>query len=350
MKKFTKIIVTIMVIVLSCFALTACDNENDTTTNNDSSQETTNEKITYKIAVPDGAPALSVANIVNGSLKSELRENQNISLDIQKPNLIKTSVQGKKVDIAILPTNLAYNLYKASIKNNDSDPYIMIGTATYGNLYIVGKNAHANFQDLKGKTLYSIGRDMIPHKILEKVATANSLELNILNDNQTIASNKINVKFVADVFSAIEADKNAEVFGLLGEPAVTVAKAKKGLKPCFDMQALYKDATNSTATDYPQAIVIARKSFITKNNAFVTTFMKNMVANQTFIVENKADLTNILQNNTYGTKSTSGFPAPSIEKCAIKVKTASSAKEEVKTLLNNFDLTVEDGFFSDLTF
>lgn len=334
-KKILAIVLTIVSIV-SCFSLTACNNDSNT----------------IRIVVPDGAPALSVTTVINDGIK--MPSNTKLKLDIVKADTITSEVTGKKCDIAILPSNAAYKIYNDSVKNGDKDPYVMLATATYGNLFVVGKTALNGIIDLKGKTLYSIGQGAVPHKILEKVAGLNSIELNIIADKKDVVTDKINVIFVSDglaVNTNLKEDANA--FGLLGEPAVTGSKKQDNLVS-LDMQEEYQKATNSSEKGYPQAVVVARKSFIDSNGDIVKNFLQKMVLNMDYVnnKDNQKNITDILKGNKYGNPSATTFPPQSISGCNIIVKSSKDAKEDVITFLKTLTGApkIDEGFFYEITY
>lgn len=339
MKKKLLIILTAIFVVVLSFGLTACN---------------PTPKIT--IVAPDGAPALSITNIVKDGLSS-VTKGEELAINIQSPAQVKADIEGKKCDIAIVPTNIAYAIYKNSLEKGDKDPYIMLATSTYGNLFIVGKNVTNNINDLVGKVVYSIGENAVPHKVFEKIAKSNGLELNKIENIVNAQPDKINVIFKADgpaILGALDKAnaEGKEAYGLLGEPAVSTGAKAKGYKVCFDIQQLYKDATNSENLGYPQAIVVARQSFINSHNALVKEFLNKMVQNIEFInnTTEPNTITDILQKNCFGTKSASNFPPATVKGCNIKVLSAQNAKNDVKMLLNNiFPFDIDDAFFSDIT-
>lgn len=336
MKKKILSIILAIVSVVSCFALTACSNNTNT----------------VRIVVPDGAPALSVTTVIKDGIK--MPQDTKLQIDIVKADTITSEVTGKKCDIAILPSNAAFKIYNDSVKNGDKDPYVMLATATYGNLFVVGKTTLTSISDLTGKIVYSIGQGAVPHKILEKVAGLNSIELNIITDKKDAIQGKINVIFVSD---GLEVNTNlkedATAFGLLGEPAVTGSK-KQGNVVSLDMQAEYQKATNSTEKGYPQAVVVARKSFIESNGEIIKTFLQKMVANMDYVnnKDNQKTITDVLKGNKYGNPSATTFPPQSISGCNIIVKSTKTAKQDVVTFLKTLTGApkIADGFFYEIEY
>ncbi len=341
-KKFVLSLFIIALCIVSLFAFVACNN---------------NKVTTYKIAVPDGAPALAVTSLVKNGLS--LGENEAMQLDIVNASTIANEVQGKKCDVAIMPTNAAYGLYVKSTQAGDTNPYIMVGTATYGNLFIVGKTDVSDFSNLKGKIIYSIGQNAVPHFVLKTIAESKGIVFNVITDTAQKDAEKLNVMFVGDGTAVIGALQSAaDAYGVLGEPAVTIGTTKigttkKGLKNYFDMQELYQAATSSTTYGYPQAVVIAKKSFVQNNEQIVKAILKTIKEGETWLAkaENQQQVTSILTSNSFGTKSATTFPASSIAKCNVKILAVANAKTDCETLLKKCfnTATINQGFFSELS-
>lgn len=336
MKKKLLTLLLVVVSVITCFSLTACNKK---------------EPNKIKIVVPDGAPALSVTTIVKDGLGIK---DVNLTLDIVNAESITNEIVGKKYDVAIVPSNAAYKIYLDSVKAGDKDPYKMVATATYGNLFVVGKSQLTDIKDLQGKLVYSIGENKVPHKVFEKVAKLNNLELNVITNKKDVNKDKINVIFRGDgagVLGELKTDNAA--FGLLAEPAVTGAK-NQGNSVALDLQLEYQKATGSSEIGYPQAVVVARQSFIENNKETVKTVLKKMVANMDYVnnSENQKGITDILKNNAYGNPSATTFPPVSIKGSNVLVKSSKTAKEDVTTFLKTLMGVgeVKDGFFYELDY
>lgn len=91
---------------------------------------TANSGATLSLYCPDGAPALSVARLLNDNTILS-----NIDINVVNAATIQTFVAGENptADICILPVNAASKLLGTGAK------YKMLGTVTNGNLYILKK-------------------------------------------------------------------------------------------------------------------------------------------------------------------------------------------------------------------
>ena len=144
-KKLILFFITATVITLSLAAAVSCNSQT--------------EKL--KVYVPDGAPALSVANMLANDDGAEYR--------VVDAQTIQTFVTGNspQADICILPVNLAVKLL------GDGKTYKLLGTVTHGNLFLLsnGKTSITpdNIADLTGKTVGVVNLAQIPGLTLKLI-------------------------------------------------------------------------------------------------------------------------------------------------------------------------------------
>lgn len=94
--------------------------------------ETTTASSTVSVYMPDGAPALALAQL----MAEDMQFGNEVSYHVVPSTDIATHVNGDSpaADICILPSNAASKLLGGNAK------YTMLGTVTNGNLYILSKN------------------------------------------------------------------------------------------------------------------------------------------------------------------------------------------------------------------
>lgn len=94
--------------------------------------ETTTASSTVSVYMPDGAPALALAQL----MAEDMQFGNSVSYHVVPSTDITTHVNGDSpaADICILPSNAASKLLGSNAK------YTMLGTVTNGNLYILSKN------------------------------------------------------------------------------------------------------------------------------------------------------------------------------------------------------------------
>ena len=328
-KKLSLLLVSVVLVLTLCLGLVGCSTPVDSETS-------------LTIGAPEGAPSLSLLKTIENGVEGI----DNLTIDISTPNLIVSQINSDKYDMMILPTNVAYA--KGFIGRKDNDPYVMVATATYGNLYLVSPKTDATaikIDDLKGALVYSIGQNAIPHKVFEYVASKNNLELNIITDTTKRDAEKINVIFAADgptVMTAVAGTKETNVYGLLGEPAVTASKVKYGLTNVFDIQAAFAAVQNQeTVKGFPQAVLICKKSLVESNPALVKAVINQLKATEEYIktatMDQKKAIAGIINSNKYrpegAAEGKTGFPPKALPKCGVHVLSATEAKAETVNLL-----------------
>ncbi|MGN1041073.1 MAG: hypothetical protein ACI4QL_06575, partial [Candidatus Fimimonas sp.] len=109
--------------------------------------------------VPDGAPALAVANIM------EQGRVGNVTTEVVVTTGEETSAKcvSGEADLAILPTNAAVKICSTR------DDYCIFSVNVYGLLYVVGNAQVESLQQLKGNVVYSIGLGNTPEFVFKKI-------------------------------------------------------------------------------------------------------------------------------------------------------------------------------------
>ena len=221
----------------------------------------------YTLYAPDGAPALAVAGIAGGFTHGE--------------TTVKTSiVQSDKIqqfaadaDLAIVPSNLAANLFNKGADTN------VIATVTHGNLYFIGGSGAADItsaSDLVGKVVYSIGQGSVPALMFERLLADSGIACDIGSDAAvaTPQAGKVTLCYAADGAAAIRAVKSkdsADYYGIVGEPAVSIAAVKNGLGDKGSLQTL-------CGGGYSQAVLIAKAS-IAEDSELIAALLSALQTN-----------------------------------------------------------------------
>ncbi|MDE7208758.1 MAG: hypothetical protein K2O31_02635, partial [Clostridia bacterium] len=132
--KSKKIIIIALVILLSITVFAAC--------------KPTSEAH-YTLVVPDGAPALAVANLPSHIVADNV--SHKIERKVVSASNINTEAVKDDVEIAIVPANIAARIFNAN------GGYKMLAVVTNGNLYMTSSISCevGTLQDLKGKMVYS---------------------------------------------------------------------------------------------------------------------------------------------------------------------------------------------------
>ena len=179
-------------------------------------------------------------------------------------------VAGGKVDIALLPANVASVLY-----NKTKGNVAVIDINTLGVLYLVsGDTSITTVDQLKGKTVYLPGKGTTPDYSLRYVLSAAGL-----------SEDDVTLEFKSEaneVASVLAEDPNA--IGLLPQPFVTVAMAQNDkLSMIMDLAAVWDSfQPEEGGSRLVTGATIVNKAFLEEHSDLVDTFLAEHEASIAF--------------------------------------------------------------------
>ena len=342
MKKLLAMSMGMALAATSAFAFAACG-ENDA--NKDKNPNTEVVKVEYYM--PDGAPALSMAKMMHEASDSS-------SYHVVEASTIKTYVTGEapKADVCVLPLNLASNLL------GTGETYQMLGTVTHGNLYMLSTNDSVKYETgeslsgLIGKKVGVIQLANVPGLTFKAILNDNNIAWQEMNADTPYDETKVNLIGIADPATGVSPATGYDVY-VAAEPLVSVKTANTSLKEVGDLQALYGGENG-----YPQAVVVAKSSFIAENVEWVNDFVeKTMPAAAEWLKEAEAETVISAIASCLPTGQTPTFNAKNLTKdvisrCGIRFVSAKDSKAEVNAFLAKLieinpkaAKTVSDAFF-----
>lgn len=130
-----------------------------------SETETSNLNGSYKVVMPDGAPALALSELIYNNNQF----NRTVEYDVVSASTIGTYVAQKSADIVIMPVNAG-----CKIAGNGQN-YKMLGVITHGNLFVMSNENVTNLKDLDGKTVGVIGRGNVPDLTFKAILSKNNI-------------------------------------------------------------------------------------------------------------------------------------------------------------------------------
>ena len=145
MKKTARITAIVALATACCF--TACDKNTD-----------------VKVYVPDGAPALAIAQLL-----SEDKADDGVTYQVVNPQTIPTYVSYKKdaknADICVLP------FATATQRLGTDGGYQVLGVVTHGNLYILSQDPTpiTDVSALSGKTVGVLQLQSAPGQVFKSI-------------------------------------------------------------------------------------------------------------------------------------------------------------------------------------
>ena len=306
MKRFFGALLSIICLCL-CFSFNGCNN---------------NDGINFYI--PDGAPALSVAELLYENQQFDSKINYNVV----SSNEISTYILKETADIAILPTNIASKLCGSGEK------YQAIGICTFGNLYIIGNKNITDLSELKGETIGCIQVQNVPGLTLKYIFSNNNIQYT--TDETQHNEENVLIKGIegTDVVAQFKANKIN--FAVVAEPLCSTAISKfenNEVFELFDLQKLYgKD-------NYPQSLMIAKTDIIQNNKQLILKIIQKMKNNITWTSENVDKCVNAisdhLTNRTTPSFNKDNFDINVLKNCNIGFKLAIENSESILNYINN---------------
>lgn len=245
-----------------------------------------------KFYYQDGIPALTVAKLAKEDQK--LDENIHINYEMQtSPELLVAEILKEEADIAIVPSNLAAQAFNKDIS------YKVIGTSTWGSMYLTSTEEIKSFEDLKGKEIYTFGKGLTPDLVLRYVLSNNNID----------PEKDVNIVYLNSATEMGPAFLSGKTnLALLPEPLLSLVMDKKeDAKIIFDLN---KEWSSISGADkgFPQSSLVIKTSLIEENPDFVEKFIENYEASRLWATENPEELSD------YAEELEIGVPKDIIEK------------------------------------
>ena len=280
------LIILLMLVFLIAF-MSGCKSQEvrmqETATKSEETQKS-QEPITIEFCFRDGIPALTVAKLMKDN--PVIDENINIDFEIQKsPDLLVTKILKEEADIAIVPSNLAAQAYNKGLS------YKLMGTATWGSMYLVSTEDVEGFEDLIGKEVCAFGKGLTPDLVLRFVLSQNGIQpdedvkITYLN-----AASEVGPAFLSGKFN----------LALLSEPLATnILMKKEDAKIVLDLNEEWSHIAG-TKSGFPQASLIMKSDLIENNKEFVDEFIKLYEESIKWAKENPEELGDISEELELG--------------------------------------------------
>ena len=206
------------------------------------------EKITVKFIFPEGLPALSVLGMYSENKQFE----DNVNIKYEKAATAETLTGSLLTEdnniIAIVPSSLAAQLY------NKNMGYKILGTVSWGSLYLVSSENISGLEDLKNKKTGIIGRGQTPDIVFRNILSKNNIDAESL-DLEYFSSG-------TELASALAAGKIKTA--VLSEPAASILMKKNtDVKMILSLNEEWKKLY-SNKYGFPQATLIAKEGVLKK--------------------------------------------------------------------------------------
>ncbi len=133
------------------------------------------ERVTINVASLKGPTTMGLVKLMDDATKGVGKQDDKVTMYGSPDEVVPLVVQGK-VDVALLPSNLAAVLYNQT--KTDAGPILQVAAInTLGVLQIVENGATVHtWADLEGKTIYTTGKGTTPEYVLDYLLTKNGLD------------------------------------------------------------------------------------------------------------------------------------------------------------------------------
>lgn len=289
-----------------------------------------------RVVVPDGAPALSIANIMKEKSVGD-RETE-VTIGVGQTDVVVGRVKSGEADLAIMPTNAAVALAKQGIGIE------LVTVNSDGLLYLMGKDSGVTeMSDLAGKVVKVIGEGQIPDLVFQYILKQNGLEV-VKSD--TAQAGKVALSYVTLGTEIVGGMKAGKVeLGLLPEPVATNSIKAAGTAQIFDIQAEWKRAAE-TENGYPMSCLVVQKKFLEDeaNVAYLKAFVEKMEENLTYVAQNTVEVVETMKG--YESAAITALTAESVGRMNMTVVRADAAKTGVTAFCTKVGLpALVEGFF-----
>ncbi len=296
---------------------------------------------TVKVYMPDGAPAIALSALMDSGYADA-------EFTVVPASSIAGHVSSGACDMAIMPINAAATLYNKGVD------IVMLTVNTHGNLYVVGDGDASDLSALKGSKLGVIGQGQVPDLTLRMLLDGAEIPYAV---SDSAAEGSISLTYAADGGTLLPMLKTGKVdYALLAEPAVTTAASKLEKSILIDMQSEWEKAFGG---EYPQACLVAKKSLVNSDKAYVDAFIAAVKESDGWAEENpdKAVAAVGAHMQSGAATSLTALSAPTVKRCNIRTVSAAEQKEScaafferltaVKTELGTAALAKapDDGFY-----
>ncbi len=267
MKKILAILLTMTLL----FSLTACNKKEDKKDDSktDKSNSSSYTPVDMKIAYMTGPTGIGMAKL-NADAENDKTKNNYTFEVAATANEFKDDFIAGNINIASVPTNVAASFY-----NETGGKIRMLAVNTYGVLSIVENgNSIKSIKDLKGKTIYSTGKDQNPEYILNYILEKNDID----------PKKDLTIKFVnSDELIAKIISGEAKI-AMAPEPAATTVLIKNN--KLNRVLSINDEWSKVSDTPLMMGCVIALDSFVKENPKAIEMFLNEYEKSIEFATKN----------------------------------------------------------------
>lgn len=232
----------------------------------------TGDDVVVRVGGLKGPTTMGLVKLMDDAEKGEAANEYEFTMVTAADELTALVASGK-VDIALLPANVASILY-----HKTEGQVSVIDINTLGVLYLVSADTSvSSLEDLKGKTVYLPGKGTTPEYALRYLISAAGLR----EDDVTLEFKSESTE-VASILA-----EDPEAIGLLPQPFVTSALAQnEALSVIMDLTAEWDSyQTEENPSRLVTGVTIVSTAFLEAHRDAVDTFLTEHEASTRFTAE-----------------------------------------------------------------
>jgi NitT/TauT family transport system substrate-binding protein len=220
-------------------------------------------------------------------------------------------IQGQ-LDMAAIPVNLASVLY-----NRTEGKITLLSVNTLGVLYLLAKGEEiADFEDLKGKTIYATGKGSTPEYNLRYLLSQNGID----------PDKDVTLEFKSEpteVVALLKSNENA--VAMLPQPFATAALNQvEGLETVMNLTEQWDALENGSRMI--TGVMVVRTEFLEENPDAVAAFLAEYEASINYVNANPAEMAPLVEQYV-GVKA--GIATVAIPKCNLAFLSGNDMKAAV---------------------
>lgn len=232
----------------------------------------TAERVTLTIASLKGPTTMGLVKLMDDASKGLGKQDDKATMYGSPDEVVPLLVQGK-VDVALIPSNLAAVLYQQT--NTDAGPALQVAAInTLGVLNLVenGDSVHS-WADLKGKTIWTTGKGTTPEYTLDYLLEKNGLD----------PAKDVTVQFEAEA-TALGSRLAATpgTLAVLPQPYVTVVEKQTATaRTVFDFTSEWT-TVSPAGSQLITGVLVVRTAFVKAHPAAFADFLADYQASTAY--------------------------------------------------------------------
>lgn len=233
MKRVLNFIAAIVTVIL----MISCNQENNINTN---------EEINATMISPDGLPSIAISKLITYNNKIE---NITLECSIQKTtDLLLSGLMKGEADLAIVPSNLALQVYKKDLG------YKVSATIGWGSLYLVSTEDISNISELEGCEVYNTGKGLTPDIVFKNILLSNNVNEEKIEFSYVGAASEIAPLLIS----------GQAKYAVVPEPVLSTVMAKNSnIKIVLNLNDEWAKI-NNVEKGYPQSTLLIKEEFYNK--------------------------------------------------------------------------------------